>query len=171
MPVQHRRKRKMDADPGSHELNILWVAEMFSDPEREARAKEIDAPTLQAWSLFQLYRVNEKTKREFMEKFYKPLYAKEKPAEKSGAMSDDQRKFFKLFELLEMERPDLADLPRNPVVSPESVVIGTAEASRDCSPASIIAGTCVVGEPAVATVGIAQAAYAISSTDAAAPQA
>ncbi len=78
MATQPRRKRKMEAG-SQHEQAILWILEMFSDPARENRAKEIDAPTLQAWAMFQQYRVDNKSKREFMEKFYKPLYAKEKP--------------------------------------------------------------------------------------------
>lgn len=149
-----RKPKPQEAPPESpHERNIVWVMEMFSSDEREQAAQESDAPSLEAWALFQQYRPHSKTKRDFMEKFYKPLYSKEKPAEKNGAMSDDQRKFFKLFELLELERPEFigeslhGSKPSNPVIVPESILSGDAEASGDCRPDNAVVGTCLVGLP------------------------
>lgn len=103
--------------------SIRWVAEQL-DSESEPVRK--DAPTAAAWSLYQWASAEPKNAAQFWTQLYKGAITKEKP-EENRSVTDDKRKFFRIFDLLEAERPELitnADFPRRPtLVQPDPVIL------------------------------------------------
>jgi hypothetical protein len=142
MPRKRSLAKKAKADESSmHERNVLWIVNNFGSGDVPSEATERQAPSDEAWSLLQVYDADAKSRKEFMDRFYRPLYAKDKEQSDDQAKLDDQRKFFRLFELLEAERPELLNdnFPTEPAIRPESILV-----EPEPNPVAGTAGTCVV---------------------------
>lgn len=118
MPAKRKRAAPQTATaPGtSHEQDVRWVMSSLS-----SGAREQDAPSTAAWSMYEIASTDEKSKQAFLDKIYSKLINREKPTEGGKAFADDKRKFFALFGALEIEKPELLNdnFPRTPVVSVE----------------------------------------------------
>ena len=101
---------QVDAPAGSNELDVRWVmSNLSANPDQKL------APSPAAWEMYKIASVDEKSKSDFMKSVYAVVVRKEKPPEIGKTMSDDNRKFMRLFDLLEAEKPELLNeqFPRN----------------------------------------------------------
>lgn len=133
MPPKKRKSAPSDAT--QHEINVLWVTNHFTSDE-PLKVKAMDAPSTEAWALLQVYNQDAKSQKDFLDRFYRPLYVKDKQQSGEQARADDQRKFFQLFSLLESERPNLLNenFPKStPAQVPEERI--TPEAATAASAA------------------------------------
>lgn len=113
-------------EESTHERDVRWVLQHLSDRDTSQWEREKTAPSKAALQLFKMYDVDDGTRMTFVEKIYSRVVQKEKPAEAGKGMSDDQRKFFRLFDLIEAERPEfLNERDRRPTAPP--VVVEPAE--------------------------------------------
>ncbi|MHB1950130.1 MAG: hypothetical protein ACYCQK_01495 [Acidiferrobacteraceae bacterium] len=118
----------IEGSAGSHERDIRWVMSNLSSSPSERQA-----PSPAAWSMFEIASADAESKKAFMERVYSKIVSKEKPPEQSKSISDDQRRFFRLFELLEQERPvELNnDFPRTVVRTDSNVPAAAAVPGAD----------------------------------------
>lgn len=90
----------------TREQEVLWVAANWTVP-----AENREPPSTSASNLIEWAQENEKNSAAFWSSMYVKVMQKEKREEEVG-FTDDQRKFFRLFEALERERPDLVAAAR-----------------------------------------------------------
>lgn len=128
-------KPRVDTQSISKGDAVEWVAVRFKDQESIDATREAHAPSEYAWSLFQQYCEDAESRREFFKDFVKPSHTKEKAqVEDSRATTDDQRKFFRIFDQLEIEKPELLNdnFPRRTiptVIATEGIGASAAESA------------------------------------------
>ncbi len=103
-----REKRAAAAKAGTitREQEIAWVADHWSQT-----VTEDDAPTPGAWHLWQWAKQDDKNSTNFWSSMYVKVMQKEK-REEVGGYVDDRRKFFRLFQKLDQEMPELMESAR-----------------------------------------------------------
>jgi len=131
VPTKHSPTGSQGADA------IKWVADQL---DSVSEPKRTDAPTAAAWSLYQ-WAKDEPSK--FWTQLYKGAVTKEKP-EENRSITDDQRKFFRIFDILEAERPELITNDAFPRRSAVQVVPEPVPLTQPIGPESV---------PLVPTVG------------------
>lgn len=123
--------RSKDAPATSHEQDVRWVMSRLKSTGNPP--KESEAPSDEAWTMYEIASIDEKSRAAFLDKAYLKLFSKEKPTEAGQKYADDKRKHFTLFQALETERPDLLNesFPRTKTddrteVGPDSTAVPQA---------------------------------------------